>query len=72
MAAMAVRLISSSSSPSKVTEIRASAPLKYAAMSSGVSGSLSSESTPVVSLPKVAEVTPSICSICAASSSAIS
>ena len=70
---MAVRLISSSSSPSKVTEIRASAPLKYSAMSSGVSGSLSSSvSAPTSLLPKAAEETPSICSICSAKSSAIS
>lgn len=35
---MAARADSSSSSPAKVTEISASAPLKYDAMSSGVSG----------------------------------
>ena len=73
MADRAARLISSSSSPSKVTEIKASAPLKYAAMSSGVSGSLSSSvSAPTSPLPKEAEATPSICSICSARSAAIS
>ena len=66
---MAARADSSSSSPAKVTEISASAPLKYDAMSSGVSASPSS-SAPMLS-PRDAEETPSISPICSARSSAM-